>query len=61
MTSTRPATLLPANTGLAMTNVLAYIGRNTYELYRYFAGLYEMTAKAVYWTFVAPFRGRSLK
>jgi hypothetical protein len=32
-----------------MTNVLAYIGRNTYELYRYFAGLYEMTAKAVYW------------
>ena len=44
-----------------MTNVLAYIGRNTYELYRYFAGLYEMTAKAVYWTFVAPFRGRSLK
>src|SRR5262250_2277754 len=44
-----------------MTNVLAYIGRNTYELYRYFAGLYEMTAKAVYWTFVAPFKGRSLK
>ena len=44
-----------------MTNVLAYIGRNTYELYRYFAGLYEMTVKAVYWTFVAPFKGRSLK
>jgi phospholipid/cholesterol/gamma-HCH transport system permease protein len=44
-----------------MTNVLAYIGRNTYGLYRYFAGLYEITAKAVYWTFVAPFKGKSLK
>ena len=36
-----------------MTNVLAYSGRNTYGLDRYFVGLYEMTAKAVYWTFVA--------
>jgi phospholipid/cholesterol/gamma-HCH transport system permease protein len=44
-----------------MTSVLAYIGRNTIELYRYFTGLYEMTAKAVYWTFVAPFKGRQLK
>ena len=44
-----------------MTNVVAYIGRNTYGLYRYFAGLYEITAKAVYWTFVAPFMGKSLK
>jgi phospholipid/cholesterol/gamma-HCH transport system permease protein len=44
-----------------MTGVLAYIGRNTYGLYRYFAGLYEITAKAVYWTFVAPFKGRKLK
>jgi len=44
-----------------MTDVLAYIGRNTYGLYRYFAGLYEITAKAVYWTFVAPFKGRKLK
>jgi hypothetical protein len=39
-----------------MTDVLAYIGRNTFGLYRYFAGLYEMTAKAVYGTFVAPSR-----
>jgi phospholipid/cholesterol/gamma-HCH transport system permease protein len=44
-----------------MTDVLAYIGRNTYGLYRYFAGLYEITVKAVYWAFVAPFRGRKLK
>jgi phospholipid/cholesterol/gamma-HCH transport system permease protein len=44
-----------------MTSVLAHIGRNTIALYNYFAGLYEMTAKAVYWTFVAPFKGRSLK
>ena len=44
-----------------MTSVLAYIGRNTIELYRYFTGLYEMTAKALYWTFVAPFKGRQLK
>jgi phospholipid/cholesterol/gamma-HCH transport system permease protein len=44
-----------------MTAVLAYIGRNTFAAYRYFVGLYEMTAKAVYWTFVAPFEGRKLK
>jgi len=40
-----------------MTSVLAYIGRNTFAAYHYFSGLYEMTAKAVYWTFVAPFKG----
>jgi hypothetical protein len=40
-----------------MTNVLAYIGRNTYELYRYFAGLYEITAKAVLLDLRSPLQG----
>jgi len=44
-----------------MTSVLTYIGRSTFAAYRYFSGLYEMTAKAVYWTFVAPFKGRKPK
>lgn len=44
-----------------MTAALAFIGRNTLVVYRYATGLYELTAKAVYWTFVAPFKGRGLK
>ena len=44
-----------------MTSVVAYIGRNTLGMYRYFVGLYEVTAKSLYWTFVAPFKGRGLK
>jgi len=44
-----------------MTGVLAFIGRNTLELLRYLNGLYELSAKAAYWAFVAPFKGRGLK
>jgi phospholipid/cholesterol/gamma-HCH transport system permease protein len=44
-----------------MTSLVAYIGRNTLEMYRYLAGLYEVTAKSLYWTFVAPFKGHGLK
>jgi phospholipid/cholesterol/gamma-HCH transport system permease protein len=44
-----------------MTGVLAFIGRNTLELVRYLSGLYELSTKAAYWTFVAPFKGRGLK
>lgn len=44
-----------------MTSILAYIGRETLDLYRYACGLFELTAKAVYWTFVAPFKARGLK
>jgi phospholipid/cholesterol/gamma-HCH transport system permease protein len=44
-----------------MTGVLAFIGRNTLELLRYLSGLYDLSAKAAYWTFVAPFKGRALK
>lgn len=44
-----------------MTGVLALIGRNTLELFRYAGGLYDLTRKAAYWTFVAPFKGRGLK
>ena len=44
-----------------MTGVLAFIGRNTLALLRYLSGLYDLSAKAAYWTFVAPFKGRHLK
>ena len=44
-----------------MTAVLSYIGRNTLALLRYLAGLYNLTARAAYWTFVAPIKGRGLK
>ncbi len=44
-----------------MTGVLAFIGRNSLELVRYAGGLYALTRKAAYWTFVAPFKGRGLK
>lgn len=42
-------------------SVVAHIGRNTLGMYRYLVGLYEVTAKSLYWTFVAPFKGRGLK
>lgn len=44
-----------------MTAVLSYIGRNTLALLRYLSGLYNLTARAAYWTFVAPVKGRGLK
>ena len=44
-----------------MTAVLSYIGRNTLALLRYLSGLYDLTARAAYWTFVAPMKGRGLK
>lgn len=44
-----------------MTSVLAFIGRNTLGLLRYTSGLYDLTAKTAYWTFVAPLKGRGLK
>lgn len=44
-----------------MTGVLALIGRNTLAFLRYLSGLYDLTSEAVYWTFVAPFKGREIK
>jgi phospholipid/cholesterol/gamma-HCH transport system permease protein len=44
-----------------MTGVLAFIGRNTLGFLRYLSGLYDLTAQAAYWTFVAPFKGRAIK
>ncbi len=44
-----------------MTGVLAFIGRQTLGLLRYASGLYDLTTKTAYWTFVAPFKGRGLK
>jgi phospholipid/cholesterol/gamma-HCH transport system permease protein len=44
-----------------MTGVLAFFGRNTLSFLRYLSGLYDLSAKAAYWTFVAPFKGRKVK
>jgi phospholipid/cholesterol/gamma-HCH transport system permease protein len=44
-----------------MTGVLAFLGRNTLGFLRYLSGLYDLSAKAAYWTFVAPFKGRKVK
>jgi phospholipid/cholesterol/gamma-HCH transport system permease protein len=44
-----------------MTAVLAFVGRNTLQLVRYAGGLYDLSEKAAYWTFVAPLKGRGLK
>jgi phospholipid/cholesterol/gamma-HCH transport system permease protein len=44
-----------------MTGVLAFIGRSTFGLLRYASGLYDLTTKTAYWTFVAPLKGRGLK
>lgn len=44
-----------------MTGVLAFLGRNTLDFIRYVSGLYELSRKAAYWTFVAPFKGLNVK
>ena len=44
-----------------MTSVLSFLGRNTLGFLRYLSGVYEVSRDALYWTYVAPFRGRSLK
>ncbi|MGD1102643.1 MAG: ABC transporter permease [Terriglobia bacterium] len=44
-----------------MTGVLAFLGRNTLGFLRYVSGLYDLSAKAAYWAFVAPFKGRHVK
>jgi phospholipid/cholesterol/gamma-HCH transport system permease protein len=44
-----------------MTGPLALLGRSTLGFLRYVSGLYDLSAKAAYWTFVAPFKGRPIK
>ncbi len=44
-----------------MTGVLAFLGRNTLDFLRYVSGLYDLSTKAAYWSFVAPFKGRHVK
>src|SRR5271157_5345692 len=44
-----------------MTGVLAFLGRNTLGFLRYVSGLYDLSAKAAYGAFVAPFKGRPVK
>ena len=44
-----------------MTGVLAFLGRNTLDFLRYCGGLYDVSKKAAYWTFVAPFKGQPIK
>ena len=41
--------------------MLAYIGRNTLDLFRYAEGLYDVSRDALYWTYIAPFKGRGIK
>jgi phospholipid/cholesterol/gamma-HCH transport system permease protein len=44
-----------------MTGVLTFLGRNTLGFLHYLTELYDLSAKAAYWTFVAPFKGRRVK
>jgi phospholipid/cholesterol/gamma-HCH transport system permease protein len=44
-----------------MTGVITYIGRSTLDFLRYLSALYDLAAKASYWTFVAPFKGGQVK
>jgi phospholipid/cholesterol/gamma-HCH transport system permease protein len=44
-----------------MTGVLTYLGRSTLDFLRYVSGLYELSKKTAYWTFVAPFKGQRVK
>ena len=44
-----------------MTGVLTFLGRSTLDFIRYLRDVYEVAAKASYWTFVAPFKGRPVK
>jgi phospholipid/cholesterol/gamma-HCH transport system permease protein len=44
-----------------MTGVLTFLGRNALDFLRYCIGLYDLSVKALYWTFVAPFKGRPIK
>ncbi len=44
-----------------MNGALAFVGRHTLDFLRYVSGLYDLSAKAAYWTYVAPFKGRPVK
>lgn len=44
-----------------MTSVLTFLGRKTLGFLRYLSGVYEVSRDALYWTYIAPFRGRALK
>ena len=44
-----------------MTDVLSFLGRNTLGFLRYLGELYDLGAKAAYWTFIAPFQARPWK
>lgn len=46
---------------MLMTGPLTFIGRNTLGFLRYVSGLYDLSEKAAYWTFIAPFKGRPVK
>jgi len=44
-----------------MSGILAFLGRYTVELVSYVGGLASLSRDVLHWTFVAPFRGQSLK
>lgn len=44
-----------------MFSIAAYVGHQTIIFAKYLGGLAEIFSKATYWTFVAPFRGKSVR
>jgi phospholipid/cholesterol/gamma-HCH transport system permease protein len=44
-----------------MTSVLANLGRGVLETFRYIGGLHRLALNTLYWTFIAPLRGKGLR
>jgi phospholipid/cholesterol/gamma-HCH transport system permease protein len=44
-----------------MTSVLAGLGRGVLEVLRYIGGLHHLAVDTLYWTFIAPLRGKGLR
>jgi phospholipid/cholesterol/gamma-HCH transport system permease protein len=44
-----------------MTSVLAGLGRGVLEVLRYIGGLHHLAIDTLYWTFIAPLRGKGLR
>lgn len=44
-----------------MEALLAYVGRNTVSILRYAGGISRLGKDVIYWTLIAPFRGKGLR
>lgn len=44
-----------------MEALLAYVGRNTVSILRYAGGISRLAKDVIYWTLIAPFRGKGLR